>query len=240
MAEIDFDLTPESDEMTMAELLEKYPQADEFEMVIPFFDDAITDEQAQIIYGDIADVKRNDSRQLYERIPEEQRDKLPDFDTLYALITEECIRFRKENAKKIEENDGFASFCDEFNRGNTKFTSPGHLWHIYNNVDFMQTCIFKSQRLKGKPSHPLGCEIENNAVLKDALIFIKVTYTWHCTTSSAPAKLFRFRLTDGAKAWLLTHADDYDIARDGFEDLALYKGRKLLFSSCTHEHIHSD
>lgn len=74
--------------------------------------------------------------------------------------------------------------------------------------------------------------------LINAVISIKQTFSWHCTTSSEAASVLKFKLTDGARQWLLAHNNDYDLGK--FEDLALYDGDRLLFSSCTHEHFHVD
>ncbi|MCM1545487.1 MAG: hypothetical protein NC033_00465 [Clostridiales bacterium] len=233
-----FDEYLKLENITMEDLLAKYPQADEFELVIPDYEGALTDEQAENMYGEISEVMRRQSLKQYERISEEERAQLPDFDTLYGEIEEECGRFRKEHAETVEKNNGLAFFCDQFNRGNTKYKAPSELWHIYHNIDFVQCCLWQNQYKSEKECHPLAGEIENNPALNDALLSVKITYSWHCTTSGASAKVFRFKLTAGAKAWLLTHKDDYDIVRDGFEDLALYSGGELIFSSCTHEHFH--
>lgn len=64
-----------------------------------------------------------------------------------------------------------------------------------------------------------------------------MSFSWHCTMGPL-AKVHRFRLNDKTKKWLKQFKSDYDL--EGLEDLALYKGDELLFSSCTHEVFHND
>lgn len=50
--------------------------------------------------------------------------------------------------------------------------------------------------------------------------------------------MFYFALNEQTTAWLAQFEHDYQFTK--LEDLAFYKGDKLLFSSCTHEGFHND
>lgn len=56
------------------------------------------------------------------------------------------------------------------------------------------------------------------------------------------ATVFTFKLNDRTRDWLKARKDDYGFDYNGqrLDDLALYCGDKILFSSCTHEHYHCD
>ncbi len=81
-------------------------------------------------------------------------------------------------------------------------------------------------------------EQERFLALKPYVISVTGSNSWHCTTTGGFYKIFRFRLTEETKIWLLQYKTDYDLV--DLEDLAFYKGEKLLFSSCTHEGFHCD
>lgn len=158
-----------------------------------------------------------------------------------------CIRklqksvapFAKKREKRIKQSDGNSFFCDEFMRGKTKHIAPKEFWHLYHSVDFVEACAYQLEQQKKFPqTHPAGWEAESIPALKGALISTETTFVWRCTISGG----LTFKLNDETKAWLLTHKDDYDFGeKDNYlQDLALYKGDKILFSSCTHEKFHED
>ena len=224
--------------ISMRELLARYPNADEFEMTLPQNSEEITDEQAERAIAELRKHYYDESRRVYESLSNAEKAELPDFETLYGEIDSECVAFRKKHAKKVEKYNGNAFFCDRFGSGNTRYKEPQKLWHLYSAVDNLHAAIYALDRTGRVESPAPNDELDGIPPLKKALMGVKLTYSWHCTTSGNMVRLCRFKLTDGAKEWLLTRKDDYDL--DIFEDLALYAGRKILFSSCTHEHFHND
>lgn len=227
------------DSISMAGLLEKYADADRFQLVIPLYDYGFDETQAETAYKKVAEQQKRWCKAEYDGFSEAQKEKLPDFETLYSVIEEECREYRSKNTATIAAHNGEGFFCDEFTRGRTRFTAPAGLWHFYHAVDFVEACAYRIDRAQNDGADETDGKLDNYPALKRALISTEVTFSWHCTTSGSPAKVYTFELNDETRAWLLTHADDYDIERDGFEDLALLKGEKILFSSCTHEHFHT-
>lgn len=233
------------DEISMAELLKKYSAADRFELVHPLYGDdyCFGEEQGKSALKELKEQEKLVCKSQFDLISEEERTKLPDFETLYALIEKECEKFRADNADKIASFDGMAFFCDEFAHGNTKFTHPSALWHIYHAVDFIETCAYQIKSKQaggadGKNAADLNLPLNVYPQLKAALTDSRITFTWHCTTSGSPAIVYSFKLNEQTRGWLLTRKDDYDLP-DGLEDLALYQGKDVLFSSCTHERFHT-
>lgn len=236
------------DNITMPELLETFPTADRFSLTAMYMGGidrkhrygtvGISDENAEHAMRSIEKWAYDVSKNCFERIPEKERKKLPTFEALYAEIDGECKEYRKKNAAKIEKQDGNAFFCDRFAEGKCKYREPNDLWHIYSSVDFKEDCAYVINALKGfKPPVSLNERLNAYPVLKGALICTEVTFVWHCTASGMLSTVFTFTLNDSTRAWLLEHKDDYDF-NDGLEDLALYEGDNILFSSCTHEHFH--
>lgn len=223
--------------ITMSELLHKYPQADRFSLTC-VCNCRISDEEADGALKKLEAGMRGMAKSQYDMI----RDKsgLCDFDMLYKEIVEECRAYRKKHAAKIKKNDGHAFFCDEFTWGRTKYTAPQGLWHLYHCADFIESCAYRLKVRNTEQSRPDDWEIENIPALKNSAIGREITFTWHCTTTQLLHKVFTFRLDADSRAWLLTHKDDYDFGeKDNYlQDLALYNGDEILFSSCTHEGFH--
>lgn len=228
------------EKISMADLLKKYPQADGFELVTPFYNTGISDEEADRAYAKVAAVMRDGGRRSYEDIPKEQRAALPDFDELYAQIVGECRAHRAANAEEVSKNFG-NDFDREHAASNLDYKGIEQLRSIYGAADFAECCAFHLGRLKAvKEKRAQDYELEKYPSLKEALIGAEITFVWGRNVSSLPSKAFKFRLNGKTREWLLTHKDDYDFDGEGFEDLALYCGEKLLFSSCTHEHFHEN
>lgn len=178
----------------------------------------------------------------YNQIPEEIKKNLPDFQALYYEIEAETKKHASKTEDELKESNESPFLCDEVGNGKTKYNNPKKFfWGMYHDMGFLLDCSKRIEALmKNSIVRPLDFELNNdkNSALKPYLISITPTFTWHCTTSSCFSKVFRFKLTDEAKKWLLQFETDYDV--EGFEDLALYNGDKLLFSSCTHEGFHFD
>lgn len=236
----------------MTGILEKYlPQADRFSLNCPF----CLEYDAEHMLGtyhlndEHAEYARNKARKdilkilgtVYERINNQDKENLPPLDKLIESITEEIKDFRHAlGDKTIESNGGDSFMCDEFSRGKTRLTSPQELWHFYHSLDKLLMYYWISNKLqKNTIESPLDAELdaEYYSQLKQDLIDIEVTFSWHCTMSSELTKVFYFRLTENSIAWLKKLKNDYDMRE--LQDLAFYNGDTVLFSSCTHEGFHS-
>lgn len=233
------------DHISMDDLLKRYADADRFSLTADYGNVHIDEELANAVLKEIDGVMRRTAESQYLLIPEEERKSLPPFDKLYGEITEECIAYRKKRAKLIKKYDGQAFFCDVFGSGKSKYKSPRELWHLYNAVDFTQTCAYTLDKLKAnKEVEPIDRQLDGLPALKEALISAKPTFCWHCTVSGQLSTVFTFKLDEKTRAWLSARKDDYDFdtTQAGYllDDLAFYRGDKILFSSCTHEGFHSD
>ncbi len=233
------------DKISMDGLLERYKEADRFTLTADYGDVQIDNEVADNVLKEIEEVIRKAAESQYLLILAGEREQLPPFDKLYEEINGECLAYRKKNVILIEKHGGQSFFCDVFATGKGKYRQPQELWHLYNAVDFVQACAYDLQRLKAlKEVAPIDIQLEGLPVLKEALLTAKPTYCWHCTISGRLATVFTFELNEKTREWLKTLKDDYafDNTQAGYllDDLAFYRGEKILFSSCTHEHFHSD
>ncbi len=234
------------DHISMDGLLERYKEADRFSLTADYGDVHLDEKLAQTVLNEISEEQYKLAESQYLLIPEEERKSLPTFDKLFKEISEMCLAHRKKYSDRIARTGGSSFFCDEQIKG--KYKKYSAVWHIYSSVDFIQRCIYDLNRLKGlKEVAPIDRQLEGLPILKEALISAKPTYVTHCTISGSLATVFTIKLNDRTKAWLKTHKDDYgfNTAFDGqkgyrLDDLAFYRGDKILFSSCTHEHFHSD
>lgn len=233
------------DHISMEDLLKRYSDADRFSLTAYYGDVHIEREVADEVLRESQAVMRSTAKGQYDCLSEEEKKVLPPFDELYEEIFNECLAYRKRNAKRVEERDGNAFFCDRFALGKGKYKAPMALWHIYNAVDMAQFFAYRLDKLVAiKKVAPIDRQLEGLSALKEALISAKPTFSWHCTTGSELSTVFTFALNEKTRAWLLTHKDDYDFGttQAGYvlDDLALYRGDKILFSSCTHERFHVD
>jgi len=231
------------DKISMDGLLERYKEADSFSLTTDYGDVHIDERIAQTALKELSEEQYKLAESQYLLIPEGERKSLPAFDKLFKEISDTCNAHRKKHKKRIKETGGNSFFCDEHYKG--KYKNYLQVWHIYSAVDFIQACDYDLNRLKGlKEVAPIDRQLKNLPVLKEALISAKPTYVTHCTISGSLATVFKFKLNEKTKAWLKTHKDDYDFNTGGadyrLDDLALYHGDELLFSSCTHEGFHND
>lgn len=227
----------------MAGLLDIYGDiANSFSLTCPYngYDEKgevlykISDGLAEIAEREIRLWARNSSREQLKNC-----ENLPPFDELYAEIEREYEEFYLKNEEFAKQHGGNAFICDAFARGETEFTQPSELWHVYNSVEFAANCVRTLRKMKEATAEkPLCTEIDGEEVLKFNLQDVKVGFSWHCTVSSELGKTFFFELNEDTKKWLMRHKDDYDFGT--LQDLAFYNGEKILFSSCTHEGFHTD
>lgn len=235
------------DHISMDGLLKRYEVADRFSLTTDYGDVKIDGELADRVLKELAQNQYEMAREQFQALTQEEREQLPPFEELYEEINAKCLAYRKRHRKRIGETGGHSFFCDEQRKG--KYKDFSAVWHIYSAVDFVQAAAYDLQRLKANSSAlPIDRQLEGLPVLKEALISAEPTYVTHCTISGSLSTVFTFALNDRTREWLKTHKDDYDFntafdaGQEGYrlDDLALYCGEKILFSSCTHEHFHSD
>ena len=225
------------DALDMRGLLEKYEgMADSFVLVGACEQESLSKEEKELARHEIEKDTLERGLAAYQRLSDEERALLPDFQTLCADIREEIRAYIKENGREA------AMFlCDRQSEGKTRYQKPQNfLWHLYidlQRLEDFEVCNAAAADPALITSLDAPLNSEKLRVLKPYLISITPTCSWHCTTGGL-SKVYRFRLTEETKNWLLQYKTDYDL--DELEDLAFYKGEKLLFSSCTHEGFHSD
>lgn len=238
------------DHIDMKGLLEKYlPSADRFSLSCPFnegFDDEhmfgiyrIAESDAAAALGTLEKWCYGSARSQFLHIPEEERKKLPPFESLYAQIREKCLMHRRRHAERIAECGGHSFFCDEFR--SEEYGGRDEIYAVFHAVDFFETCKYAIEKTKELPREREAESILDGCgcrELKDSLISCEVTFCWHCTVSSRLSVVFFFEINDRTAEWLSRRKNDYDF--EFLEDLAFYRGDRLLFSSCTHERFHND
>lgn len=234
----------EFNNLDMKGILDKYAgQADSFELVTPY------NEKLTFI-GVSADSKDNASeavkgmenatisrlKQYYEKYCD-KISKVTDksFDELITDIKKE-IESAIAKGKKLGRP---VFMCDMVYKGKTKYSEPQEFfWHTYHDIQFMYECKENIERAKAERELVEKSIVEDLYLLKPHLISARLSYSWHCTTTSQLSIVCKFKLNDDTEKYLSRFKTDYDLR--GLEDLALYRGDKLLFSSCTHEGFHTD
>lgn len=234
----------EFNNLDMKGILNKYVgTADSFELVTPY------NEKLTFI-GVSADSKDNASeavdgmenatisrlKQYYDKYYD-KISKVTDksFDELIIDIKKEI----KSAIAKGKKQGRPVFMCDRVYKGKTKYSEPQEFfWHTYHDIQFMYECKENIERAKAERELVEKSIVEDLYLLKPHLISARLSYSWHCTTTSQLSIVCKFKLNDDTEKYLLRFKTDYDLR--GLEDLALYKGDKLLFSSCTHEGFHTD
>lgn len=237
--------------ISMEKLLATFmPIADSFSLTCPFnsgYDEEhpfglyrVDAKLAERALNELEEWEKKTAERQYGCILEKDRKKLPAFETLYEEVKAECRDYRRKHAEKADKFGGNVFFSDEFSEGNTKYKKPAELWHVYEAVDFVETCRYTLDKTaENEKERPLDevLDKEEYAGLKSSLIKTEVGFTWHCTTSGMLSETFFFKLNESTAEWLKKFENDY--ALEGLEDLAFYKDGKLIFSSCTHEKFHT-
>lgn len=235
----------------MAGLLEKYlPIADEFSLTTLFNEyDAghpygiykVGESEASEAEKGIEEYAKKAALRAYQGLSDGQRSKLPPFDKLYEEVKAEYRSYAAARGNFMEEHGGSVFFADEFAKGNAKYSKYGGLWHMYSAVDFEGTCLYTLEKMKNNAkTRPNDWElgIEYYAPLKSALKRVETGFVWHCTASGQLSKTLYFEINAESISWLKKLKNDYDMRR--LEDLAFYRARRCVFSSCTHEEFHCD
>lgn len=231
----------EFNNLNMQGILDRYGEADAFELVSPYnknfeFLGVKADENIGGIDDAVSGLRKSLLSELKDRFNKYQ-DKIKesttkDFDAIIDDITNEILKAKKKRK-------GIVFLCDKVYEGKTKYVNPVEFfWHAYHSVTLIIECQENAKKQLEQKVEIEESVLSDLKYLQPHMISAKLSYSWHCTTSSALSVVFRFELNDETKKYLLRFKDDY--ALRGLEDLALYKGDKLLFSSCTHEGFHND
>ncbi len=235
----------------MTGLLEKYlPIADEFSLTTSFnkYDAEhpygiykVGESEASEAEKGIEEYAKKSALSAYKRLSDGQRRELPPFEKLYDEVKAEYRSYAAARGKFMEEHGGNVFFGDEFARDNAKYSKYDGLQQMYSAVDFEGTCLYTLEMMKkNTKTRPSDWElgIEYYAPLKSALKRVETGFVWHCTASGQLSKTLYFELNAESIGWLKKLKNDYDMRR--LEDLAFYRARRCIFSSCTHEEFHCD
>ena len=227
------------DSLDMEGILNYYRDADEFELVdrSPVYE-KLSDGEVEAIRNECNEWAKLSARNLYGELALEERQKLPEFEQLWQEICEEVTAFLKK-VKYGKLKKGASRFiCDHVGE-DTKYSEPAHFfWHTYHGCEMAAMQCEQAENFKKAEGKEVIFENAHFAPLLPHLIASRMTFIWHCTISGSPARVYRFALNDKTRAWLKQYKSDYDL--EELQDLALYKGGKLVFSSCTHEVYHND
>ncbi len=204
---------------TMAEILGLTSSADRFSLSLRLTDFGISNLDASVAYQNLSAKVFSELQHIFNKIPKNK--KTASFETVLAEIIDE-----------VSKNMPFV--CDLVAEGKTKYGQE--YWHFYSLIEFIFNAKITLEKLKSQPISPLTDILKDYPLLFDNLVDAKVSFFNEVTLSSEPIIVFTFKLTEKTKSYLLSFENDYKISP--FEDLAIYFGEKLLFSSCTHEGFH--
>ncbi len=226
----------------MSAILDKFAFCDKFSLTWASVVEQVPQEEKDRLSNIHLQQQKVLLRQYYDRTVQD-KNVLPEFDVLIEEIFDECKQFHKKiEGRDISEFFGtdFSPFiCDHVGK-DTKYSEPlNFCWHAYHNLHMV---LMSDERL-GKMTVGSDYILQvlddpKYAALKDNLINYEFTYQTHCTGGNLQL-VYYFKLNDQTKEWLNQFENDYAIEGSGFEDLAIYNGDKVEFSSCTHEGFNS-
>lgn len=215
-------------------------KCDSFVLVVPFvpYDmgsecySLTPDESAEILKRTY-DLSMEESRILWERIPEAKRKELPPYDEFISQIEDERKRI-------LSTSETMEDILQQSQSSSKEAWETPELWHIYYKQDFQSHLEFIHRSfLESDKRRDIVSELrtsENKALLMN-LIDSKLSHSWHCTTSSQLMIIHTFRCNDDTSEWLGRNEDIYHIK--GFEDLAFFKDGECVMSVCAHERMAS-
>ncbi len=233
-----FEAKGEFDTLDMAGVLDFYPEADEFELVdtdpVP---EKMSDEQVENLQNECRAIAERETRRAYEALSAKKRAALPPFEQLWQEIGEE-VKAHLKKVKYRRLKKGASPFiCDHVGE-DTKYSEPLELfWNAYQSYEQAERQCEQAESFKEAAGEDKIFEDKKYAPLLPHLLSSRMTFGWHCTRGPL-AKVHRFKLNDDTKKWLKQYQSDYDLEK--LQDLALYCGERLLYSSCTHEVFRND
>ena len=232
--------------LDMQGIISKYEkEADSFVLVAPYEEELL--DEMYVEFGD--DSKSETINDLENKIITKLKGYydiyLDDIKKTTNKSFETIIDDIKQEIRKAlmqAERDNVLMFlCDKVHVGKTLYQEPQQFfWHAYHDLQFLIECESNIDLVENNQFEYLekNTIINDLRTLKPWLISFNTSYSWHCTTTNRLSIVFKFQLNEETKKYLLKFKTDYDLK--GLEDLAFYKGEKLLFSSCTHERFHAD
>lgn len=223
----------EFNNLDMKGLLEKYSTANEFEVVVPYDCDYLSKNNAEIAVNGLEEQTLKSLKATYDSLSKKEKGLIPEFNLFISEVTLEIERELGGEQKNL-------FMCDRVAKGQTKFSDPlKFVWRAYLELEELQKRKIEVSKMPSDNLGNIDGELESVFKdIKDLFISITPTYSWHSTTTSVLYKLYRFKLNEKSRKWLMQFENDYQI--EGFEDLAFYNGKDLVFSSCTHEGFHVD
>lgn len=225
--------------LNMRGILEKYlPIADSFELVAPFEPTVkMTEEEGRKALELLQRSVTDEWTAIYDAIPTEDKALIPPMEALFERVESEC----KKEYEKCKQNNQFFDSAKVLEKCKKPYADLEEMWEFYNLAGMLVENRDIIERCKSAPDERKGyaeLELPKNVALKKSLLSVTPTFCWHCTVGGNVSNVFRFALNKETAAWLAAYQSDYDL--EELEDLAFYKGDKLLFSSCTHECFHTD
>lgn len=228
---------------TMQQLLDKYNNCGVFSLTYaPRITTIPVQDKKHLLASALGDQKKA-LRERYEYLKNKGEVGELDFDVVYDDVYAECLEF----FKKIIDCDmtellssRVSPFIADHVGKDTKYSEPLSLfWHMYHNIQ--NTCMANGDLQELDECEQFEADKifgANDKVLRDNLQRYEYTYMSHCTQGPLQLVLY-FSVNAATKEWLCQFADDFDLQRSNFEDLALYENGKAVFSSCTHEGFNS-
>ena len=234
----------EFNNLDMKGLLEKYSTASEFEVVVPYGHGytasspygtvKLSKKDAEIAIDGLQKQTIKSLKATYDNLSKKDKSLIPEFEVFINDVIVEIETLL--DGRRID-----LFMCDKVSKGQTKYSEPiKFVWRAYLELEELSKRKIEVVKMQDIPeSRSLTCELDGVfSDIKECFISATPTYSWHSTTTSMLYKLYRFKLNEKSKNWLMQFEDDYKI--EGFEDLAFYRDDKILFSSCTHEGFHVD
>ncbi len=224
------------DELDMKGILEKYKRCDTFSLSRYLGDVYLSAVERDEIFSVLQKENRARLKELYERYKTEIN---APFEKLIDEIAIECQRYGDGvDKRKFKYGYQYSFICDVVGE-KTNYDEPREFfWQAYHTLGMEIDCKRDLLKHEKMPQADITAEVKKEPALFQNFIRYEIKHSNHCTVSGAPIVTYYFKLNADTRAWLLQFPTDYDLAP--LEDLALYEGEKLRFSSCTHEGFHTD
>ena len=204
--------------MRLEELLNKFNDCDSFELC------AYANVKKRISMDDAEKEKANMEKIIKQKIKSE-------YDRDHRWMIEPFEAFYEDILNDVESGE-----YDK--RGEFKYKKPIKLLATaYSKIFLLEQSIeiINARTNANNSTNPLDIfKDDSYKDLKDSLISCDLTNHTHCT-EGPDFFVYRFKLDDNSRGWLLKKDDQFHFNSNELADLALYSNNKLRYSSCTHE-----
>ena len=183
----------EFNDLDMQGILDKYEDADSFELVCPFIKDFCDKYELNFTYNDVENA--------FDELEKTQKERLrglyetqckglkmfseKSFETVYNEVKEDALNMIERAEKKGE----LFFACDNVYKRKTKYYKPeGFFWHAYHDFQWVYDCKKDIEKFKTNPIEQpcfMKCDLSDFEILKPHLISKTLSYSCHCTTTSA-------------------------------------------------------